>query len=372
MGELSDCPRLLPQLPAATTWQVWLHVTAASPFATCFPQLPDVPPPGTLAFAFALPHCADTAAFKGPRVALVSTLSSMSPAPPFVFRNYQLPLASEPLAQQIGAHAGSCKHPVWQAVRASSAASFYLEDFRYICHNVLVVTGVMLAAFAARLVCMLRILPPLFACLPACFCRGRTGGVRGADRQQSAPAMPCRFYTPPPPPTCRVNTLPRRRFNCRPTHTPTPSCSCGGDKFQDGAVTANNPSVIALQEARLLWPGHPLDVVVSLGVGQGPPARRERGLNTFMETGSILIESRWVLLAGCCWMPVLVGAGGCWRVLVGACAGGCWRLPVGAAGCLCGWALVGAAGCLCLCRRGCGMSLRDGQATEAHALPCIA
>lgn len=25
--------------------------------------------------------------------------------------------------------------------------------------------------------------------------------------------------------------------------------SCGGDKFQDGAVTANNPAVIALQEA---------------------------------------------------------------------------------------------------------------------------
>lgn len=66
-----------------------------------------------------------------PSIALVSTLSSVSPAPPFVFRNYQLPPGSDTLAQQISGHAGSCKHAVWQAVRASSAASFYLEDFRW-------------------------------------------------------------------------------------------------------------------------------------------------------------------------------------------------------------------------------------------------
>ena len=58
-------------------------------------------------------------------------------------------------------------------------------------------------------------------------------------------------------------------------------------------MTANNPCVIALQEARLLWPEHRVEVVVSLGVGLAPPARREKGLTSFMETGSILIESRW-------------------------------------------------------------------------------
>lgn len=138
----------------------------------------------------------DTMGLGAPAVALVSTLASVTPAPPFVFRSYQPPPGSEALADQMGAHGGSCKHPVWQAVRASSAASFYLEDF-----------------------------------------------------------------------------------------------SCGGDKFQDGAVTANNPSIIALQEARLLWPDHLVEVMVSLGVGQAPPARREKGLSSFMETGSILIES---------------------------------------------------------------------------------
>ena len=31
--------------------------------------------------------------------------------------------------------------------------------------------------------------------------------------------------------------------------------ACGGERFQDGAIAANNPVIIALHEARLLWPG---------------------------------------------------------------------------------------------------------------------
>ena len=67
---------------------------------------------------------ADTAVL-GPKVALVSTLSSMSPAPPFLFRTYQLPPGSEALAAQIGAHAGkspaTAKHA--GAVRRRSCCS---------------------------------------------------------------------------------------------------------------------------------------------------------------------------------------------------------------------------------------------------------
>ena len=51
--------------------------------------------------------------------------------------------------------------------------------------------------------------------------------------------------------------------------------------------------MIAVQEARLLWPDQPIDVVVSLGVGSAPVVKREVGLSAFMETGAILIESRW-------------------------------------------------------------------------------
>lgn len=50
---------------------------------------------------------------------------------------------------------------------------------------------------------------------------------------------------------------------------------CGEDRFQDGAATANNPCIIAVQQARLLFPDQPLEVVVSLGVGIPPPDRRQ-------------------------------------------------------------------------------------------------
>lgn len=76
-----------------------------------------------------------------------------------------------------------------------------------------------------------------------------------------------------------------------PPSLPNP-CSCGGDKFQDGAVVANNPTLVAMQEARLLWPEHSVDAVISLGVGLAPPSRREKGMTSFMDTGAILIESR--------------------------------------------------------------------------------
>ena len=30
---------------------------------------------------------------------------------------------------------------------------------------------------------------------------------------------------------------------------------CAGQRFQDGAIVANNPSIVALHEAQRLWPG---------------------------------------------------------------------------------------------------------------------
>lgn len=86
-----------------------------------------------------------------PKVFVVSTLVSVMPAQPFVFRNYQYPvgtpevpfaisessgitfLGSPTTGAQVGykrsAFIGSCKHHIWQAIRASSAAPYYLDDF---------------------------------------------------------------------------------------------------------------------------------------------------------------------------------------------------------------------------------------------------
>ncbi|KAG8635229.1 hypothetical protein MANES_16G010100v8 [Manihot esculenta] len=86
-----------------------------------------------------------------PKVFVVSTLVNVMPAQPFIFRNYQYPagtpevpfaisessgvtvLGSPTTGAQVGykrsAFIGSCKHHVWQAIRASSAAPYYLDDF---------------------------------------------------------------------------------------------------------------------------------------------------------------------------------------------------------------------------------------------------
>ncbi|CAL5345811.1 unnamed protein product [Camellia sinensis] len=86
-----------------------------------------------------------------PKVFIVSTLVSMAPAQPFIFRNYQYPagtpeipfavsegsatsgLGTTNASPQVGykhsAFMGSCKHRIWKAIRASSAAPYYLDDF---------------------------------------------------------------------------------------------------------------------------------------------------------------------------------------------------------------------------------------------------
>ncbi len=124
---------------AATQAPAHISTLAGSAMEPCLPlhlaYLPARLATGCLlVVTSSIPHpcriSADTIGLNTPAVALVSTLASVTPAPPFVFRTYQLPPGSEALADQLGAHGGSCKHPVWQAVRASSAASFYLEDFR--------------------------------------------------------------------------------------------------------------------------------------------------------------------------------------------------------------------------------------------------
>ncbi|XP_058093456.1 phospholipase A I isoform X2 [Magnolia sinica] len=84
-------------------------------------------------------------AVKGiPKVFVVATLVSVVPAQPFVFRNYQYPSGTPEMplgtgdalmisgvgaTARRGAFIGSCKHHIWQAIRASSAAPYYLDDY---------------------------------------------------------------------------------------------------------------------------------------------------------------------------------------------------------------------------------------------------
>ena len=138
----------------------------------------------------------DTACLNVPKVALLATKTSTDPPMPFVFRNYELPLATAAEREKICFQEGSSKYAVWQAVRASSAALYYFTEF-----------------------------------------------------------------------------------------------SCLGETFQDGAFVANNPAVVALQEARALWPEAPLDVHISIGSGSTPQSRRDRGAFFLMDAGSMILNS---------------------------------------------------------------------------------
>ncbi|XP_051125036.1 phospholipase A I isoform X2 [Andrographis paniculata] len=93
----------------------------------------------------------ESAVRKIPKVFVVSTLVSVAPAQPFIFRNYQYPAGTPEVSSavsenltiggqgatttgaQVGykrhAFIGSCKHHIWQAIRASSAAPYYLDDY---------------------------------------------------------------------------------------------------------------------------------------------------------------------------------------------------------------------------------------------------
>jgi hypothetical protein len=42
------------------------------------------------------------------------------------------------------------------------------------------------------------------------------------------------------------------------------------NRWQDGAVLANNPTIIAIREAQLLWPDVQIGCLISIGCGNLP------------------------------------------------------------------------------------------------------
>ncbi|KAJ1435588.1 acyl transferase/acyl hydrolase/lysophospholipase [Ochromonadaceae sp. CCMP2298] len=90
-------------------------------------------------------------------------------------------------------------------------------------------------------------------------------------------ANPCkpniwRNYNYPPgqksryPGSCRVNTFTAvRATSAAPTFfTPVP---WENGLYVDGALVANNPTAVATQEAKMLYPGVPIEMIVSIGTG---------------------------------------------------------------------------------------------------------
>jgi hypothetical protein len=64
-------------------------------------------------------------------VFVVSTLASATPASPFLLRNYEHSAAGATAAARLGASPpGASNFALWESLRASSAAAYYLDDFQ--------------------------------------------------------------------------------------------------------------------------------------------------------------------------------------------------------------------------------------------------
>jgi len=66
-----------------------------------------------------------------------------------------------------------------------------------------------------------------------------------------------------------------RATSCAPTFFD--EFAVGNEKHQDGGCIANNPTAIAVHEAKCLWPHKKIDCIVSLGTGMVPARESQSG-----------------------------------------------------------------------------------------------
>ncbi|EIE23713.1 hypothetical protein COCSUDRAFT_41874 [Coccomyxa subellipsoidea C-169] len=104
-----------------------------------------------------------------------------------------------------------------------------------------------------------------------------------------------------------VSMTPAGPFLFRNYELPEAAEAHAKQRFQDGAATANNPAALALAEARLLWPGAPIEALVSLGSGVVPVQRREKSMSAYLDIGSSACSVERVDAALATLLPLVPG-----------------------------------------------------------------
>jgi hypothetical protein len=179
-----------------------------------------------------------------PHLLIVACLSSRAPPVPYIFRNYEYPTEDAGSASTaLERHAGTSAIPLWQALRATTAAPSYFA-------------GLELRGATT---------PDMDGATQPTH-HSASGGASGSASGTSfdgggAPTAATHGHSAldadHPPPAGEPE--PRER-----------------NVFQDGGLLANNPAAVALHEARLLFPHAPIACLASFGTGLFPPETTRR------------------------------------------------------------------------------------------------
>ena len=188
---------------------------------------------------------------------IVACLTSVAPPCPYLFRNYEYPQEdSRPSSPSTDGDAdsspdqparptvqrseeGTSSVPLWQALRATTAAPSYFPEFALASPTALGLMG------DDRL-------PTATGPLPAA---PSVGSMAAAAAAAGTSASSCRLV------------------------------------FQDGAMLANNPAALAMHEARLLYPDTPIRCLASFGTGAFEPSTVHSRPGSWSATVQMLVRA---------------------------------------------------------------------------------
>ena len=228
-----------------------------------------------------------------PHVLIVASLTSTAPPTPFIFRNYEYP--PEPAGSAsatLSRHAGTSSVPVWQALRATTAAPSYFaaKEIESV-DSAGIGVGIGIGEYAAAV-----------GAGGGSGGHGGGGGVQQDGSAHGAQGAAAGDSTDDAAATAAAAAAEATAKQAAATERAAAVAAAAELRadglgaidadhpavrradlfpssrsiFQDGGLLANNPSAIALHEARMLFPHAPIACLASFGTGAFPVEQARR------------------------------------------------------------------------------------------------